>query len=162
MSLTTNPETRSAVIVPEPSVSSAHLSSRIRQVDPRYTSFLILPDEGRFTSDFPKIAARKPDIFVLGMIARWGLPTEDTPIPNDVVKTGMWYAGRRMERLIHTDPNTRDTPVVIYSTLSEQDLRVAYDQKPDPEAKLQLPPNTYWVEHSASGLEVLRTILSHA
>lgn len=79
--------------------------------------------EHEFRERLNDLRRNPPDLFLLDVMLRWTdpIPKMVTP-PPEVEVGGPFRAGLRCERLLRESPETRETPVVLYTVLEDEDL----------------------------------------
>lgn len=89
------------------------------------TNFDVIETELEFRERFPEIAMNGVDIVIMDIMLRWAFPSRDPKRPpKDIEESGFYRAGIRCIKMLRDDQRTRDIPVIVYSILDEETLKV--------------------------------------
>jgi len=81
--------------------------------------------ESEFISHIDKLAGMKLSVIIMDVMLRWADPSPDLrieDIPQDVVEDGFYTAGIRCLKRLASRPDTKDLPVILYTTLDQNDF----------------------------------------
>lgn len=100
------------------------------------TDPLWLKDESKFRAGLGEIEAMSPDVAVIDVMLKWADPDRDAP-PVPAHPWDKHRAGLRCQEILAAGEKTKKIPIILYTVLSEADLRTKVPELPSDVSYLQ-------------------------
>jgi CheY-like chemotaxis protein len=105
--------------------------------------------EHAFRNRLDALRATPPSLVLIDVMMRWTDPDSDATAPEEIANDGYYRAGLRCERLLRSNKETSNVPVILYTVLDRIDL----------DSDLQnLHPMTRYIEKNSDPTELVNAM----